>query len=130
MIKKYKISVPKSTLNNIYKKVRNYPWNNIQKMDGWLHGTNHDYLKQISKYWTSKFNWKLQEKKINKFNNFKTNIEGIKIHFIKEKGSGKNPTPLLILHGWPGSIVEFLEVIEKLAPVSYTHLTLPTILRV
>ena len=43
------------------------------------------------------------------------NIEGIKIHFIKEKGSGKNPTPLLILHGWPGSIVEFLEVIEKLA---------------
>ena len=115
MIKKYKISVPKSTLNNIYKKVRNYPWNNIQKMDGWLHGTNHDYLKKISKYWTSKFNWKLQEKKINKFNNFTTNIEGIKIHFIREKGSGKNPTPLLILHGWPGSIVEFLEVIEKLA---------------
>ena len=115
MIKKYKISVPKSTLNNIYKKVRNYPWNNIQKMDGWLHGTNHGYLKKISKYWTSKFNWKLQEKKINKFNNFKTNIEGIKIHFIREKGSGKNPTPLLILHGWPGSIVEFLEVIEKLA---------------
>ena len=68
MIKKYKISVPKSTLNNIYKKVRNYPWNNIQKMDGWLHGTNHDYLKNISKYWTSKFNWKLQEKKINKLN--------------------------------------------------------------
>ena len=63
MIKKYKISVPKSTLNSIYKKVRNYPWNNIQKMDGWLHGTNHDYLKKISKYWTSKFNWKLQEKK-------------------------------------------------------------------
>ena len=115
MIKKYRISVPKSTLNSIYKKVRNYPWNNIQKMDGWHYGTNHDYLKKISKYWTSKFNWQLQEKKINKFNNFTTNIEGIKIHFIREKGSGKNPTPLLILHGWPGSIVEFLEVIEKLA---------------
>ena len=115
MIKKFKVSVSKNTLDNIYKKVRNYPWNNIQKMDGWLHGTNHDYLKKICKYWTSKFNWKLQEKKINKFNNFKTNIEGIKIHFIREKGSGKNPTPLLILHGWPGSIVEFLEVIEKLA---------------
>ena len=96
MIKKYKISVPKSTLSNIYRKVRNYPWNNIQKMEGWLHGTNHDYLKKISKYWTSKFNWRLQEKKINKFNNFTTNIEGIKIHFIREKGSGKNPTPLLL----------------------------------
>ena len=115
MIRKYKISVPKSTLNNIYKKIRNYPWNNIQKMDGWHYGTNHDYLKKISKYWTSKFDWKLQEKKINKFNNFITDIDGNKIHFIREKGSGKNPTPLIILHGWPGSIVEFLEVIEKLA---------------
>ena len=42
MIKKYKISVPKSTLNNIYKKVRNYPWKDIQKLNGWTHGTNYD----------------------------------------------------------------------------------------
>ena len=47
-----------------YKKVRNFPFNDIQKMNGWLHGTNHDYLKKISKYWISRFNWKLQEKKI------------------------------------------------------------------
>ena len=115
MIKKFKVSVSKNTLDNIYKKVKNYPWQNTKKMDGWLYGTNHFYLKKISKYWTSKFNWKLQEKKINKLNNFTTKIEGINIHFIREKGSGKNPTPLIILHGWPGSIVEFLEIIEKLA---------------
>ena len=115
MIKKFKVNVSKKTLINIYKKIRKFPFNNIQNMDGWLHGTNHDYLKNISKYWISKFNWKLQERKINKFNNFIANVNGNKIDFIKEKGSGKNPKPLLILHGWPGSFIEFLSIIEKLA---------------
>jgi len=49
------------------------------------------------------------------FNNFIANVNGNRIHFIKEKGSGKNPKPLLILHGWPGSFIEFLSIIEKLA---------------
>jgi len=115
MIKKFKLSVPSNALNQIYNKVKKYPWNNIQNMKGWKHGTNFKYLKEISKYWVTKFDWKKQEKKINKFSNFTTKVEGINIHFIKEKGSGKNPTPLLILHGWPGSIVEFLNIIEKLA---------------
>ena len=88
MIKKFEVKISKKTLKNIYKKIRKFPFNNIQNMDGWLHGTNHDYLKNISKYWISKFNWKLQERKINKFNNFITNVNGNKIHFIKEKGSG------------------------------------------
>ena len=114
MIKQYKISVPKSTLNNIYKKVKNYPWKDIQKLNGWTHGTNYKYLKSISKYWISKYNWKKQEEKLNSFSNFTTSIDGLKIHFIKEKGSGKNPTPLLLLHGWPGSIIEFLEIIQNL----------------
>ncbi len=114
MIKKFKVNVSIKTLNNIYKKVREFPFNDIQKMDGWLHGTNHAYLKKISKYWTSKFNWKLQEKKINKLNNYITNVDGINIHFIKQNGSGKKPNPLLILHGWPGSFVEFLHIVEKL----------------
>ena len=115
MIKKFKVSVSKSLLNQIYNKVKKYPWNDVKKMNGWLLGTNHKYLKEISEYWTSKFNWKIQEKKINSFSNYKTNVDGINIHFIKEKGSGKNPTPILILHGWPGSVVEFLEIIKKLA---------------
>ena len=55
------------------------------------------------------------EEKINKFQNFKSNIDGIDIHFIQEKGSGPNPKPLLLSHGWPGSIVEFLNIIDQLA---------------
>ena len=115
MIKKFKISVSNKKINQIYSKVKKYPWNDIKKLDGWTHGTNHKYLKEFSKYWTSKFNWKKQEKKINHFSNYITKVDNINLHFIKENGSGKNPTPLLILHGWPGSIVEFLDIIKKLA---------------
>ena len=82
---------------------------------GWEYGTNFDYMKEISKYWVSKFDWRKHEAKINKFPNFITKVDDIDIHFIHEKGSGSNPMPLLISHGWPGSIVEFLHIIEKLA---------------
>jgi len=115
MIKPFKLRVSNNALKKIYSKVKKYPWSTIKSMNGWEHGTNLKYLKKISKYWVSKFNWKKQEKKINKFSNYLTKVDGISIHFIKEKGSGINPMPLLILHGWPGSFVEFLYIIEKLA---------------
>ena len=115
MIKPFKLRVSNNTLNKIGNRVKKYPWTDIQNMNGWEHGTNLKYLKEISKYWITNFNWRKQEKKINKFSNYLTKVDGINIHFIKEKGSGSNPMPLLILHGWPGSIVEFLNIIEKLA---------------
>ena len=115
MIKPFKLKVPDNTLNKIYNKVKKYPWSDIQDMNDWKHGTNFKYLKEISKYWVSKFNWRKQEKKINKFSNYLTKVDRINIHFIREKGSGSNPMPLLILHGWPGSFIEFLNIIEKLA---------------
>jgi len=115
MIKKYKISVPKSTLNEIYKKVRNFPWSAAQNMNGWEYGTNLNYLKSISKYWITKYNWKKFEKKINSFKNYKTKVEDINLHFIFEKSKNPNSKPLLLLHGWPGSITEFLDIIPRLA---------------
>ena len=89
MIKQYKISVPKSTLNDIYKRVREFPWNDAQNMSGWEYGTNLNYLKSISKYWISKYNWKKFENKINSFKNYKTKVEDINLQFIFEKS--KNP---------------------------------------
>ena len=115
MIKPFKLRIPNKTINKIYSKVKKYPWSNIQDMNGWEHGTNLKYLKKISKYWITKFDWRKQEKKINKFSNYLTKVDDINIHFIKEKGSGSNPVPLLILHGWPGSVIEFLNIIEKLS---------------
>jgi len=115
MKNKFYIKISNDVLDNIYSKVKKYPWHEMPDDGGWNYGTNLEYMKEISKYWLDKFNWKKTEEKINKFQNFKSNIDGIDIHFIHEKGSGSNPKPLLLSHGWPGSIVEFLHIIDQLA---------------
>ena len=115
MIKPFKVEISDKYLQNIYSKVKNYPWHEMPDDGGWSYGTNLDYMKEISNYWVEKFDWRKTEKKINNFKNFKSKIEGIDIHFIHEKGSGSNPRPLLLSHGWPGSIIEFLNIIDQLA---------------
>ena len=120
MIKPFKVEISNEILQNINSKVKNYQWHEMPDDGGWDYGTNLDYMKEFAEYWSSKFDWKKTEEKINKFRNFKTNIDGIDIHFIHEKGSGSNPKPLLLNHGWPGSIVEFLDIIDELAhPENY-----------
>ena len=115
MIKPFKVDISEENLENIYSKVKNYQWHEMPDDGGWNYGTNLDYMKDFSKYWLEKFDWRKIEEKINKFQNFKSNINGVDIHFIHEKGSGSNPKPLLLSHGWPGSIVEFLHIIDQLA---------------
>jgi len=115
MIKPFKVEISEETLQSIYSKVKNYPWHEMPDDGGWDYGTNLDYMKKFADYWVNKFNWRKTEEKINKFNNFKSSIDGIDIHFIHEKGSGTKTKPLLLSHGWPGSVVEFLHIIDQLA---------------
>ena len=115
MVKPFEVNISDQIIKNIYDKVKKYPWHEMPNDGGWEYGTNLDYMKEISKYWVSKFDWRKHEKEINKFPNFITKVDDIDIHFIHEKGSGSKPMPLLISHGWPGTIVEFLHIIEKLA---------------
>ena len=115
MIKPFKLNIPDKALQEIYTKVKNYPWHEMPDDGGWKYGSNLDYMKEISSYWVKDFDWRKHEVEINKFSNFTTVVDDIEMHFIHEKGSGSNPTPLLLMHGWPGSVVEFLHIIEKLA---------------
>ena len=111
----FSINYSEQEISLIKQKVKEYPWTAMPDIEGWEHGTNKEYLKELCSYWTSSYDWKNYEKLINSYSNFKTNVDGIDIHFIKEVGSGKNPKPLLLMHGWPGSVVEFLEIIKPLA---------------
>ncbi len=115
MVKPFKVDISDQIIKDIYDKVKKYPWHEMPNDGGWEYGTNLDYMKEISKYWVSEFDWRKYEREINKFPNFITKVDDIDIHFIHEKGSGFKPMPLLISHGWPGTIVEFLHIIEKLA---------------
>jgi len=115
MVKPFKVNISDQIIKDIYDKVKKYPWHEMPNDGGWEYGTNLDYMKEISKYWVSEFDWRKNEREINKLPNFITEIDDIDIHFIHEKGSRSKSMPLLISHGWPGTIVEFLHIIEKLA---------------
>ena len=111
----FRIDVPEDVIQKIYTRVKEYPWHEMPDDDGWSYGTNLNYMKDFCDYWINKFNWREQERKINKFHHYTSLVDDINIHFIHEKGSGNGPIPLLISHGWPGSIVEFLNIIDPLA---------------
>ena len=115
MITDFNINFTEKEISPIYQKIKDYPWNSISDLEGWEHGTNKTYLKELCDYWINEFDWQKHEVEINKFQNFVSNVDGINIHFIKEKGTSPNSKPLLLMHGWPGSVIEFLHIIEKLA---------------
>ena len=114
-VQPFRLAVRDETLDLIRAKVAGYPWNAMPPLDGWAYGANLDYMKELCAYWVEGFDWRAQEAEINRFDNFKAPVDGLDIHFIHEKGSGPAPQPLLISHGWPGSVAEFRYIIEPLA---------------
>jgi len=115
VIKPYTIDVPEDTLNSIRARVLDYPWHEMPQDGGWTYGTNLPYLQELCEYWINDYDWRKHEALINRFSHFKAPIDGLDVHFIHEKGSGPNPKPLIISHGWPGTIVEFIDFIDLLA---------------
>ena len=114
-IKPFILDIPDDTIARIKSRVAEYPWHEMPDDGGWDYGVNLDYLKEFCAYWVEDYDWRKHQQSINRFAHFKTPVDGIDLHYIHEKGSGDNPTPLIISHGWPGTIVEFLDFIDLLA---------------
>jgi len=83
-------------------------------VDDWSQGIPLDYTRQLADYWANDYDWRSREAALNRFDQFVTEIDGLDIHFIHQRSPHENAFPLLITHGWPGSIVEFHKVIEPL----------------
>ena len=71
MVKPFKVNISKKIIEDIYNKIKKYPWKNMPNLDSWEYGTNFNYMKKISNYWVKEFKWKKQENEINKFSNCK-----------------------------------------------------------
>ncbi len=117
MIRPYKIEISDEMIAQIKSKVANYPWEQcyMPSDNGWDYGTNMSYLKELCEYWVEGYDWRKHETSLNRCENYMAEVDGIDMHFMVEKGSGANPKPLLLVHGWPGSISEFMHIIEPLA---------------
>jgi len=80
----------------------------------WDYGANLGYMKELVEYWRTQYDWRTQERQLNRWKHFRTTIDGQDLHFIHERGKGPKPFPLVVTHGWPGSISEFMEILGPL----------------
>ena len=81
----------------------------------WAFGTDVGYMRELVDYWRDGFEWRRQEDRLNAFAQYTVPLQGIDLHFLHAQGTGPAPMPLLLLHGWPGSVFEFLDIIPRLA---------------
>ena len=111
----YALDVPDATIRRILERVRLYEWPDAPEDGGWAYGTNLDYMKELAAYWVSGYDWRAEEAKLNGLPHFRAEAGGTTLHFVRERGSGTDPMPLVLIHGWPGSFFEFAHVVEPLA---------------
>jgi len=111
----FKVAVPRAALSDLRSRLKKTRWAGDFGNEGWAYGTNLEALKELVDYWQKGFNWRRQEREINRFSHYKTTIEGIPIHFIHEPGKGTRPLPLILSHGWPWTFWDLHKVIRPLA---------------
>src|SRR5262249_2176154 len=110
----YCVQVADDVLADLSRRLAATRWPDEVDESGWDYGFPLEYLKDLVSYWRTKFNWRQWEDRINAFPNFRTRVGGLDIHYLHVRGKGPRPLPLLLTHGWPGSILEFLEIIPLL----------------
>jgi pimeloyl-ACP methyl ester carboxylesterase len=116
----FTISIPQAELDDLHARLARTRWIDDLGDEGWSHGLDVAYMRGLVDYWRSRFDWRAQERALNEFPNFRTEIDGIGIHFIHQRGRGPNPLPIVLTHGFPDSVLRFAKIIDLLAdPASH-----------
>ena len=113
-VRPFKIEVPEAVLDDLRQRLDRTRFPDEVPDTGWEYGTNLAYMKELVGYWRTHYDWRKHEAQLNRFDHFKAEVSGLELHFIHAKGSGPKPRPLLLSHGWPGTIYEFMEIIPML----------------
>lgn len=119
-IKPFKIAVSDEILDDLKQRLANTRWPEKETVDDWSQGIPLAYTQEVCKYWLEEYDWRAREALLNRYDQFTTELDGIDIHFIHARSPHANARPLVMTHGWPGSIVEFQKVIGPLVdPVAH-----------
>ncbi|KYH03029.1 epoxide hydrolase family protein [Bradyrhizobium sp. DOA1] len=113
-IKPFRIAISDDVLADLKSRLARTRWPEAELVDDWSQGAPLQWIQEICRYWASDYDWRAREAKLNRFEQFTTEIDGLDIHFIHARSKEANALPLIITHGWPGSIVEFQKVIAPL----------------
>src|SRR4051812_29977600 len=113
-IEPFRVDVDGATLDDLRARLRNTRFPAQLPDAGWDYGTEREYLRELVTYWADEYDWSARQARMNAFDHFRTEIDGTGVHFIHAPSAVEGALPLLLTHGWPGSFVEFLDVIEPL----------------
>src|SRR4051812_1260921 len=134
-IKPFRIDIPQADLDDLRDRLTRTRWPVPVPADGWRRGVPVDYLKDLAGYWRTAYDWRKHEAALNEWPQFTTTIDGANVHFLHVRSPEPDALPLILTHGWPGSIVEFLDVIGPLSdprahggnPADAFHLVVPSL---
>ncbi|GAA4397120.1 epoxide hydrolase [Actinomadura verrucosospora] len=110
----FHLDVPESVLDDLRERLNRTRWPDEETVDDWSQGVPLDYLRELCRYWAEEYDWRATEARLNALPQFRTSVDGLGIHFLHVRSPHEDALPLVLTHGWPGSVVEFLKVIGPL----------------
>jgi hypothetical protein len=113
LISPFRVDIPEADLIDLRERLARTRWPDELPGVGWALGVPMDYLKELAEYWRTTYDWRAQEARLNEFPQFTTEIDGTNVRFYHARSKEPGAFPLL-LHGWPGSVTEFLQVLGPL----------------
>jgi pimeloyl-ACP methyl ester carboxylesterase len=113
-IRPFRIDIPDAVLTDLRQRLHATRWPDAELVDDWSQGAPLAWVQDMCRYWADSYDWRAREARLNRFDQFITTLDGLDVHFIHQRSPHPQARPLLITHGWPGSIVEFHKVIEPL----------------
>jgi hypothetical protein len=111
----FRIEIPEADLIDLRERLERTRWPNAETVEDWSQGVPLAYLQELCRHWAETYDWRETEARLNALPQFRTEIDGLVIHFVHVRSPHLDALPLIITHGWPGSIVEFEKVIGPLA---------------
>jgi epoxide hydrolase len=110
----FRIDVPEADLIDLRDRLRRTRWPEHETVDDWSQGVPSGYLQELCDYWADRYDWRATEARLNALPQFRTELDGLGIHFLHVRSPHPDAFPIVMTHGWPGSIVEFLKVLGPL----------------
>ncbi|MFI6772509.1 epoxide hydrolase family protein [Nocardia sp. NPDC050412] len=125
-IRPFRIEIPQTDIDDLRERLTRTRWIDDLPGTGWERGVPTAYLRELAGYWAEKFDWRAVEAELNEYPQFSTTIDGQDVHFLHVRSAEADATPLLLLHGWPSSVIDFLDLIGPLTdPKAHGHADVP-----
>jgi epoxide hydrolase len=116
----FKIDIPQSQLDDLKQRLAATRWPDEMPGVGWSRGASLGYIQELAEYWRTTYDWRAAEARLNQFTQFLTEIDGVQVHFLHVRSPEPDAMPVILTHGWPSSVVEFIDVIGPLTdPVAH-----------